>query len=75
MAVSIVDIPDIGTGDPGGHRRGAPVLLRTWKAGFQRAQAVLFLLGAPVDTGCLALLQLCDGDRVAGVVFVLSGMR
>lgn len=69
MAVSAIDIPDIRTGDPGGHWRGTSILLWTWKADFQRAQAAFFLHCASVDTGCLVLLQLFEGDHVAGVVF------
>ena len=69
MAVSVIDSPDIGVGDPGALWRGVSILLRTWKANLQRAPAVFFLPWAPVGTGCLVLLQLFDGDHVAGVVF------
>lgn len=61
-------IPDLSVGEPGGHRRGTSILLWTQKANFERARAVL-LCCAPVDRGSLVLLQLLDGNHVAGIVF------
>ena len=71
MALCAINIPDVGAGETGGHRRGASVALLPciWKADLQRTRAVLFLHCASVDTGSLVLLQLLDGDHVAGVVF------
>lgn len=69
VAVSVIDIPDIRVGDPGGLWRGASILLWTRKVNFRRAPAVFSLQWAPVGTGCLVLLQLFNGDHVAGVVF------
>lgn len=69
MAISTIDIPDVRTGETGGSWRGISILLWIWKASFQGVQAVLFLHCTSVDTGSLMLLQVFDGDHVAGVVF------
>ena len=62
---------NVRVGETGGHRGGISVALLPciWEADLQGAQAVLFLHGASVDTGSLVLLQLLDGDHVAGIVF------
>lgn len=71
MAICAINIPEVGVGETGGHWRGVSVALLPciWEADLQGTQAVLFLHGAFVDTGSLVLLQLLDGDHVAGVVF------
>lgn len=71
MAICAINIPDVRVGETGGHRGGISVALLPciWEADLQGTQAVLFLHGASVDTGNLVLLQLLDGDHVAGVVF------
>ena len=71
MALCAINIPDVGAGEMGRHRRGVSVALLPciWKADLQGTRAVLFLHCASVDTGSLLLLQLLDGDHVAGIVF------
>lgn len=69
VAVGTFDVPDVGTGKPGGELQGILVWLWAWEVDLQRAQVVLFLHGASVDAGRLVLSQLLNGNHVAGVVF------